>query len=264
MAIPTIKESHLRRIAEILVEAATHRELTALFAQSGITEKGGTPRWERILLALSARQQADGCGNNVGAFIQEVLDPARFSSREDQYNDIRDQLNEILAFSGLHLGDKGKLKSIDSAATISEAQERAGRLRRELTARKVHPDVLAFCNPELVDQNYFHAVFEATKSVAEKIRSRSGLTADGSILVDEAFGGTQPRLAINSLQSETQQSEQRGFVNLLKGMFGTFRNVTAHAPKVTWPIKETDALDLLTLVSYLHRRIDGAARTPWN
>ena len=33
---------------------------------------------------------------------------------------------------------------------------------------------------------------------------------------------------------------------LLKGMFGTFRNVTAHAPKIAWPIDEQDALDLLT------------------
>jgi len=51
-------------------------------------------------------------------------------------------------------------------------------------------------------------------------------------------------------------------VNLLKGMFGTFRNVAAHAPKISWPIKEEDALDLLTLASYLHRRLDDAVRTP--
>ena len=46
-------------------------------------------------------------------------------------------------------------------------------------------------------------------------------------------------------------------------MFGVFRNVTAHAPKTKRPIKEEDALDLLSLASYLHRRIDGAAHTPW-
>jgi hypothetical protein len=45
-------------------------------------------------------------------------------------------------------------------------------------------------------------------------------------------------------------------------MFGTFRNVTAHAPKITWPINEQDALDLLSLVSYLHRRLDAAAQVP--
>ena len=60
----------------------------------------------------------------------------------------------------------------------------------------------------------------------------------------------------------TEQSEQKGFANLVKGVFGTFRNVTAHAPKITWPISEQDALDLLSLVSYIHRRLDTAADVP--
>jgi uncharacterized protein (TIGR02391 family) len=46
----------------------------------------------------------------------------------------------------------------------------------------------------------------------------------------------------------------------LKGVFGTFRNVTAHAPKIHWTIEEQDALDLLTMVSYLHRRLDRAVK----
>ena len=99
--------------------------------------------------------------------------------------------------------------------------------------------------------------------VAEKLRQRTGLTTDGPALIDAAFGGETLKLALNSLQIESEKSEQRGFVNLLKGLFGTFRNVTAHAPRVTWPIREQDALDLLTFVSYAHRRIDAAVRTPW-
>jgi uncharacterized protein (TIGR02391 family) len=71
-----------------------------------------------------------------------------------------------------------------------------------------------------------------------------------------------PFLAFNALQSETERSEHTGLMNLMKGMFGAFRNVTAHAPKVTWPISEDDALDLLTIASLLHRRLDAAIRTP--
>jgi hypothetical protein len=47
-------------------------------------------------------------------------------------------------------------------------------------------------------------------------------------------------------------------MNLMKGMFGAFRNVTAHAPKISWVITEQDAMDLLTL---LHRRLDAAVFT---
>ena len=127
----------------------------------------------------------------------------------------------------------------------------------------MHSDVLKFCRAELVQDNYFHAVFEATKSVADKIRQLSGLTSDGAGLVDGAFGipsAGHPRVAFNSLVTETEQSEHRGLMTLLKGLFGTFRNTTAHAPKIHWPIDEQDALDILALASLLHRRLDGAVR----
>ena len=69
-----------------------------------------------------------------------------------------------------------------------------------------------------------------------------------------------PALAINSLQSDTDRGEQRGFVNLLTGLFGTIRNPLAHNPKVEWPIEEGDALDILTLASLIHRKLDRARK----
>lgn len=257
-AISSFDETHIREIAKALAEAVTHRELTEILAKCGIEEQGGNPKWERILLALKARQQHDRCGNNVAAFIEAAMDPVRFVGSSPGFSDLRNRLNQILAFSGLQVGENGKLARVTPARTLHEAQERAGKLRAELTRRQVHPDVLKFCRPELLQDNYFHAVLEATKSVAEKIREKTALTGDGAELVDPAFGIKNPILAINTLQTETEQSEQKGFASLLKGMFGTFRNVTAHAPKISWPIDEQDALDLLSLVSYLHRRLDGA------
>ncbi|WP_230086866.1 MULTISPECIES: TIGR02391 family protein [Providencia] len=67
-----------------------------------------------------------------------------------------------------------------------------------------------------------------------------------------------PYLALNSLQTDSEKSEQKGFINLLVGLFGTFRNTTAHAPKITWKINEIDALDILSMVSLIHRRLDVA------
>lgn len=109
--------------------------------------------------------------------------------------------------------------------------------------------------------NYFHAVFEATKSVADRIREMTGLTSDGAELIDNAFGIKSPLLAINTLRTDTEKMEQIGFSTLLKGIFGTFRNVTAHAPKIKWQMPEDDALDLLTMVSFAHRKLDRAVRT---
>ena len=69
------------------------------------------------------------------------------------------------------------------------------------------------------------------KSIAAKIRSISGFTTDGAELVQQAFGSSTPFLAINSLRTETEKGEQRGFANLLVGLFGTIRNPLAHKPE---------------------------------
>ena len=122
--------------------------------------------------------------------------------------------------------------------------------------------MLHFCKAELLQENYFHAVLEATKSVAEKIRQKSGLSSDGSELVDQVFGMKNgPKLAFNSLQTDSERSEHTGLMNLMKRLFGLFRNPTTHAPRITWMIKEQDALDLLTMVSFIHRRLDQAVPT---
>lgn len=262
MAVPSFEDQVIRQLSEILQHAATHDQLNDIFASCGIDEQDGGSKPRRIRTNLSARQRQDGCGNNVANFIQAIMNPVRFVGRPDEFDGFRHDLNEILAFVGLHIGKDGKLGLVAAARTIDEARERAGRLRSELQRRGVHPEVLKYCRAELLQENYFHAVLEATKSVAEKIRNRTGLTGDGADIVDVAFGLKNPLLAINTLRTETEQSEQKGFANLLKGTFGTFRNVTAHAARITWPISEEDALDLLSLVSYLHRRLDSAVKIP--
>jgi uncharacterized protein (TIGR02391 family) len=131
-------------------------------------------------------------------------------------------------------------------------------LRADLTTRGVHPEVLRFCREELLADNYFHAVMEAVKSVAEKLRARTGLLDDGAALVDRALTGDPPMLAINPLKSESEKSEQKGFANLLRGTFGMFRNTTAHEARINWPMTKDDAEDLFSLVSLIHRRLDAA------
>jgi len=105
-------------------------------------------------------------------------------------------VGSILAFSGIHLGEDGKLRPVTQARTLSEAQERAGRLRSKLIERNVHHDVLQFCKAELLVENYFHAVFEATKSVADKIREKTGLhisfLSDCNLDIWAAIANLQP------------------------------------------------------------------------
>lgn len=195
------------------------------------------------------------------------MDPVRFVNDNERFAQLRLDLNKVLAFKGLQLGEDGRLRQASLVRTLTEADRMADELRNELRRRGVQSDVLAFCRAELLDANppnYFHAVLEATKSVAQKIRDKTGLGEDAGQLVDRAFSLQRPLLAINSLRTESEGKEHTGFANMMKGMFGTFRNTTGHAPRILWKVDKQDALDLLSLVSYLHRRLDRAIRTPYN
>ena len=100
------------------------------------------------------------------------------------------------------------------------------------------------------------------KSVADKMRRLSGLTDDGSDLVDKSLGGDAPRITINAGSTVSEKSEQSGFAILVKGAFGMFRNPTAHEARIHWTMTKDDAEDLVTIVSLIHRRLDVAHRPP--
>ena len=48
---------------------------------------------------------------------------------------------------------------------------------------------------------------------------------------------------------DTEKNKQRDFANLLRGLVGRLRNVTAHEAHIYWPISKEDAEDLLSIVS---------------
>jgi len=219
-------------------------------------------KWKRLYNALAHRQNEDHSGDRVLAFIHATLDPVRYRGDNACFETRRNEVNVALAFYGMEYGGDGKFHKCSKAATLSEAEERANLLRAALNQRNVEEDVIRYCKAELLQNNCFHAVLEATKSVAEKLRLRTGAISDGAILVDETLGGDEPLLRINAFKTESHRSEQKGFGNLVKGIFGTFRNPTAHAPKIEWPISERDALDLFSLASYVHRRINDAIYIP--
>lgn len=261
--IPKFNASVIESISKILGDTSngfTGTEIAKLLHESGIDDIESTiTKWRRINVALDNKLNIDNCSNTILAFIQNSLNPAKHYDNEEWFNDTRAKINKVLSFEGFSIGENGKIESIKKSTTISESKARASELKESLLLRKVHNDVLKYCKEELLVDNYFHAVFEATKSVADKIREKTNLTSDGATLVDEAFSFKSiPYLSLNSLTTESEKSEQKGFMNLLKGLFGTFRNTTAHAPKIKWKIDELDALDILSMISLVHRRLDKA------
>lgn len=266
--VAPFESEHLTSIAKILADTAeglTGSQIEHMLRECQVPDPTPTmTKWKRLYNALVEFQNRRQIGNHVVVFINRAMKPVQYTSDPGAFERRRDQLNAVLSFSGLFIGDDGKIRWAQRATNLDEALERAGRLQSALVNRGVHEDVLHYCRAELLQENYFHAVFEATKSIAAKIRTLSGLTSDGSELAQSSFGqpkdGTPPVLAINDLKTDTDRGEQRGFANLLIGLFGTVRNPLAHNPKVEWPMEERDALDILTLTSLIHRKLDRARR----
>ena len=273
MAIERLDSATLEALCGVLGDTGgglTGSEIGGLLRQCQIDDVApGITKRHRLYEALAARQQRDGVANHVMAFVQAAMHPARYVGKSQLFAERQADLNAVLSLASLGIDEQGRVVAAQRARTASEAEARAGRLRAELVRRQVHADVLKACRAELLEENYFHAVLEATKSVAEKVRELSGLTLDGSELVDEAFGmrdrerrSRTPILALNTLRSISEQSEQRGMMHMMKGIFAVFRNPTAHELKTRWAVDEQEALDLLTMVSVVHRRLERAVRVP--
>jgi uncharacterized protein (TIGR02391 family) len=259
-------QSQLQAIADALGETndgLTGSEIGHLLNSCRITDPSpDMAKRHRLYNAFVESQNTRQDRIAVLAFIRKAMKPEVYARTPERFEPMRAILNRALAFAGLAVDVTGQLSSVAAATTLGEAQRRASELRADLEIRGAHPDVLRFCQEELLVENYFHAVLEAVKSVADKLRSCTGLTDDGATLVDRTLGGDSPMLAINAFLSDSEKSEQRGFGHLIKGAFGMFRNPTAHEARVNWPMGKADAEDLLTLVSMIHRRLDVARMPP--
>ncbi len=206
---------------------------------------------------FSDSQRQHGCANRIVDFIQSFLAPGRFVGNSTEFENPSTQVNAILLLSGLEFGKDGKFRMGKMATTLDQAEARLKIIKHKLYGRAIHPEVTKYCRAELLQDNYFHAVFEASKGLAQRIRDLSGIEGDGAILVDKVFAIESPILAINSLGSLTEESEHKGFAQLLKGCFAAVRNPLAHEPKILWE-GEDDAADYFTLM-YLICHCDKSA-----
>ena len=261
----TFTQDQLEAISGALGASAnglTNPEIEFLIRSASMVDPGKMTKRHRIYNACVESQNSKRNRTHVLEFIRLAMSPARYSQEPHRFEPMRAALNQALAFAGLVVDEAGALKSADVVTTLPEAQRRARELRADLEGRGAHADVLIFCRAELLANDYFHAVQEAVKSVADKMRNKTGLSDDGGILVDRVLGGDLPLLAINPRRTVSEKSEQSGFANLVKGAFGMFRNPTAHEARIHWPMTKEDAEDLLTIVSLIHRRLDASHMPP--
>jgi len=258
MIAPCFSRGQLEQLAKLLGEKVTGSQLPLMLEQVSLTDQIElSTKWKRIYNAFARYQNDKNCSNQIMNFIKLVLEPASYITKSSHYHDILNNVSAILSFVGFEIRDDGRIYECVRSKTVTDAEQRAKTLKKQLEYRNTHKEIFKYCLPELLTNNYFHSVFEAHKGLFQRIKDLSGLTTDGVTLIEQVFSAN-PILIINNYTSPSEKDEHKGFCNLLKGLCGMFRNTEAHEPKYSWNITEQDALEILGMVSYCHRRLDNA------
>ena len=103
--------------------------------------------------------------------------------------------------------------------------------------------------------NFSHAILESMHVITEVLREKAGIDGDGNQLVGQALGGEEPRIRLNSLQTDSEKNIQRGFENILRGMYSAIRNPRSHESAID-PREHADSI--ICFVGYLLSVIDAS------
>lgn len=266
-----MKSEDLIAICEVLANNLSHSQINKLLGECAIknmgqetkkTDFGYIPGDNKKNKLLKSFRKVDD--QYVYIFIQKVVDPVLYTdmTKRGKYNELVEALNRILLFDGKEINSQGKIIVSQKVTTLREVDIRVNNLKKQFYGRKIHPEVAKYCDHELLKKDYYEAVFEATKGLAERVRAITGLTTDGTELFQIAFSTKDPYIFFNSLKTKSELNEHNGLNELLCAIFHLVRNPQAHTPKMNWTVDEDKALDILSLISFAHKYLDLCNKMP--
>ena len=254
---PQISNLALMEIAKIIGGYFTNSQIDTCLKQLRLSAAGSdTTKWKKILFVFQKYQDRNKNSKDTIRILENLYSPMRFIKDKDQYNVERTKLNKILCMQGFELDKSGTIISVSIIKSLDEVNARYNGLIEKLRERQTHEEVIKYCTAELLVENYFHSIFEAAKGLSDRVREMSGLLEDGAKLYDTVFSNNNPILAYNDLETDSEKNQQNGLKEMLKGITHYVRNVTAHEPKIKWIIEESAAVEILTVISFLHSELD--------
>ena len=272
-------QQHIKALCDVLADTnygLTKSEITLKLGQCSISAvddgyrtngfyyKTGLNKRDWLYNCFVSHLNAKKTPAGIFNFVEYALDPVNFTpdERRGKYKFLFDGVNKVLLLNGLEVQENGKIRQVTKAETLSEVDKRVKSLEQKLSDRDIHSEVKKYCISDYLQKDYFDAVFEAAKGVAQRVREITGLDKDGGALFQTAFAKKAPYLYLNLLQTESEVSEFTGLKELLEAIFHLVRNPAAHTPKINWNVDETRALDILTLISVAHKYLDECKPTP--
>lgn len=246
-----MNENQLRPICEVLAQMTTGSNISYMLLSLGIScdLDDNATKWRRIYNAIVINWNKFHTNDMLIKIIEWIMSPALYIDKQERFNEGRDALNQRLSFLGLELLSNGKIQSRPVATTLDEANQTINKLKRDLQRFDIHPQILTFCRPEIINEDLFHLIFEASKCLLEELRNLSDLTTDGNTLVNQCFDGNNPLIVMNKLSTDDEKSEHKGLQTLLNAIVYLYRNPKAHHLKYFCDDTYQSTLEALIIIS---------------
>jgi len=104
-------------------------------------------------------------------------------------------------------------------------------------------------------KSYSNAIVDAMKFLTDLIRDKAKLDGDGANLVGQAFGGKAPPIKISPMQKVSEIDEQKGFEQLLRGLYVGIRNPRTHE---NYNDQKDECNAVIIFINYLVNTINAA------
>jgi uncharacterized protein (TIGR02391 family) len=250
--------SALERIAIIIGSRYTGTEITEFFRKAGFPSirHDGTTKWRFVYAALQELQAQPQGQYKVAKIVEQLSDPQEYFGQSDYHQQIIEQLNEVLAFYSLEV-NKQTGKILVKTSVKPGLRSQRSKAEEMFDSRNLHSEVHKHGRLLFIEGRHFHSVFECCKAFDKYVREKSKINKSGTELMGAALS-LKGTLKINSQRTESERNEQQGVMHLCMGLMRAIRNPESHEPALDWHIKEEDALNILSLISFLWNKVDTA------
>ena len=260
-----------------------HKSISQFLYRAGFSTKKTVFQHGDVHQTLIQIQNLNNAGeqNNIIRIIEQLCDHEEYIGEPKSHRQtVLKKVNEILSHYNYKVRPDGEVSPISTIEAILDRsveidkRKRAAKARRTareanaakaknlkhelFDARNFHVEIQKHARIHFVEGRHFAAVFECCKAFDRYVSKKSNKNEYGTKLMQSALApnNNSAGLRLNELRTETEKNEQNGLLHLSTGLMFAARNPGGHEPALDYPLNEQDALDLLSLVSFLYRQID--------
>lgn len=254
--IGPIKEAALEEIAHTIADFYTGSQITMFFARAGHPQivHDASTKWRFVYEALLSISKSKYGSHEILKIVQTLCDPQAFFSIPEKHEQITNRINKVLNFYALEVSRDGAIIKKASKQTRLETTPEGMKF---FDSRLFHPKIKLHGRKLFLEGNYSNAVFECCKAYDKEVRVFSQIDDHGASLMGRAFPEKGP-IKLNAQQSLSEKNEQEGIMHLSRGLMFAIRNPQGHEPALDWPISQEEALDLLSFLSFLFRKLENS------